>query len=165
MDKKKSQSYNFSIEALPVVFHSQTNDFMKYLERDGVDFLKFWWDRVGTELPPENHSSFEGTRYKIIPIDEKKNVVILTLPPPVDFCEMYYIGLIAQPEKRFAWVKLPTQRAIGLFNRPKPEFPRGTEIGDLTPRGIFVSLGAGPEPDEDAFTSIILRMAKTGSKT
>ena len=83
------------------------------------------------------HSSFEGASYKIIPINEKKKVVILTLPPPVDFCEMYYIGLIAQPEKRFAWVKLPTQRAIGLFQRPKPDFPRGTEIGDLTPRGIF----------------------------
>jgi hypothetical protein len=160
MDKKKSQAHNFAFEALPTLFHAQTDDFMKYLERDGINFIKFWWDNVGSQLPPEMQSTFDCVEFKIIPINEKKKLSIITLPPPIDDCEMYYLGFISQPEKRFAWVRLPLQRAIGLARRSRLDFPRGTEIGDLTPRGLFVSLGAGPEPDLDAFTSIMLKYAK-----
>jgi hypothetical protein len=165
MDKKKSQLYNFTHEALPIVFHSQTDEFMKYLEQDGLDFLKFWWDHVGIQLQvqlklkEEELAPFEGVDFKIIPINEKKKVTIITFPPPRENDEIFYVGLISSPEKRFAWVKLPTQRALALVYRPLPSFPRQTEIGDLTPRGIFVPMGAGPEPDLEKFTAIVMRIA------
>jgi hypothetical protein len=159
MDKKKSQLFNFSHEVIPAMFHSQTNEFMKYLERDGTNFLKFWWDHVGSQLPVEKHSSFEGMDFKITPLDDKKKMTLITLPKPRDDGDVYFMGLISQPEKRFAWVKLPTQRALALLYRTDPKFPRGTELGDLTPRGLFVSLGAGPEPDADKFTAIVLRLS------
>jgi hypothetical protein len=159
MYKDKSQLYNFAHEALPIVFHSQTDDFMKYLEQDGLNFLKFWWDHVGIQLKQPEDTPLEGVSFTITPINEKKKVVIITLPKPSEDDDIFFIGLISSPEKRFAWVKLPTQRALALVYRPHPDFPRQTEIGDLTPRGIFVPLGAGPEADLEKFTAIVMRIA------
>ena len=64
---------------------------------------------------------------------------------------MYFLGLIRNPERKFGWVRLPSTRVIGLVRRDKDNFPSGTELGDLTPRGIFVSLGEGPGTDAGSF--------------
>jgi hypothetical protein len=65
MDKSKSQHYNFCYEALPALFHSQTDRFMEMLEKDGLKFIKFWWDYVAPQIPEDKLSSFEGMAYKI----------------------------------------------------------------------------------------------------
>ncbi len=160
MDKKKSQHFNFSYEALPIIFHSQTKDFEKYLEKDGLKFLEFWWNHVGQMLPYEKLSSFAGTTYEVFDLTEKTKITIITLPKPQEEGEMYYLGFIRNPERRFGWVKLPTCRAIGLVMRSKERFESGTELGDLTPRGLFVSLGEGPEAEYEAFKQSVIEIAQ-----
>ena len=163
MDRKKSQQFNFAFEAAPVMFLTQTSQFMKFLEKDGLTFLKFWWDHVGSQLPNEMLRPFDGMHFKITPVDKDTQIVLITLPAPREDGEMYYLGMIARPERRFAWVRIPNVRALGLVRRPKPDFPNGTEIGDLTPRAIFVPKGAGPEPDEDKFMQIVTRLSQKQS--
>ena len=160
MDKKKSQLFNYSYEALPIMFHSQTQEFMKYLERDGLAFLEFWWRHVGENLPFEQNSAFEGAAYETFALNEKTDITIITLPKPREEGEMYFLGMIRNPEKRFGWVRLPSTRVIGRVKKSKDDYKSGTELGDVTPRAIFVSLGEGPEPNKEAFKKMVMELAR-----
>jgi len=164
MDKKKSQQYNYCHEALPIMFHSQTTDFVKYLERDGLAFLEFWWKHVGEHLPFELTAPFEGVSYETFALNEKTSITIITLPKPREEGEMYFLGMIRNPEKRFGWVRLPSTRVIGLVRKSKDDFKTGTELGDVTPRAIFVSLGEGPEPNKEAFKKMVMEFARPKNK-
>ena len=162
MDNKKSQHYNFCYDAIPIMFHSQTSEFMKYLQRDGLKFLEFWWNYVGKQLPVEKLVPFEGIEYEVTSLSPKEKMVIIKLPPPKEEDEMYYMGLYSKPERRFAWVKFPSTRVICLVRRSR--FPYGTEIGDLTPRTIFVTQGAGAEPTQEAFKRKAVELVSRKSK-
>jgi hypothetical protein len=157
VDKKKSQSFNFAFEALPIMFHSQTKDFNKFIERDGLQFLEFWWNHVGGQLPEDKLVPFSGMAFETHQPEEKLRMTVVTLPYPREDGEIYYLALVNRPDKRFGWVRLPTTRVIALVRRAKvEEDDSGTELGDITPRGIFVSLGEGPEPRKEVFIKHVL---------
>ena len=90
--KKQEFQYNFGMEALPVLFHSQTNQFMKYLEKDGVKFLNFWWNHVGDRLPEEKRVTSAGLAFEVEKIDAKTNLVIITLPTPKEDHDPYFLA-------------------------------------------------------------------------
>ena len=71
MDKKKTLQYNFTFEAIPLLFHSQTSGFIKHLEKDGVNFLKFWWNHVGDQLEEDKRVTPAGLTYCTEKYDEK----------------------------------------------------------------------------------------------
>jgi len=160
MDKKKSQPFNFCYDVMPSLFHSQTDDFMTYLQRDGLKFLEFWWNHVGQQLPFEQLVPFSSVRYEIVERDPKSKIVFITLPPPKNDGEMFFLALIRNPEKRFAWVRLPSTRILALVKRSKDQYKSGTELGDLTPRAIFVKIGEGPAATIAAFKEKIFDMTK-----
>ncbi len=160
MDQNKSQAINYAFEVIPIMFHSQTADFFTYLERDGLKFLEFWWNYIGDQLPEEKRCPFEGMDYKIVKIDEKNTMAIVTLPQPHDEGEAYYILLVARPERRFAWVRLPNTRALVLVKKEAPENPNGTEIGEVTPRGLYVRIRKGPVPNIQTMTNIAMELIK-----
>ncbi|MEJ5314769.1 MULTISPECIES: hypothetical protein [Anaerolinea] len=162
MDSNRSQHYNFTYEAIPVMFHSQTNQFMKYLEKDGVKFLEFWWDHVGERLPEERLSDFKDVACEITPVDKQTKMAIIRLPVPAAEKEAFYIGLISRPERRFAWVRLPNTSVVCLIRREGEAFPNGTELIELTPSARVVPMGAGPAPDWEAFKQVLLKMVKKG---
>lgn len=159
MDLKKSQHFNYSFEAIPILFHSQTRDFEKYIADDGLKFLEFWWKHVGERLKFEQLSPFSDVSFEVVQVNEKKKVYFLTLPHPREEGEMYFMGLIRSPERKFGWVRLPSTRVIGLVRRSRDDFPSGTEMGDVTPRGIYVKIGEGPEPTLAAFKKAIIEIA------
>src|SRR3972149_2563738 len=101
MLKNKSQHYNFGHEALPTIFHTQTANFFEYLERDGLKFLKFWWNHVGERLDDSKLSAFEGMSFEIREVPEKKSkIVLVRFPHPTDFDEFHFAALVKLPEKR-----------------------------------------------------------------
>lgn len=155
MDKKKSQSYNFCYDVLPSLFHTQTDQFMQLIDRDGLKFIKFWWDFVGVRLPDENLSPFKDVSFEVTPLNKKSKLILLTLPSPKETGEIYFVALISNPEKRFAWVRLPTTRIFALAKEKIEIHPSGTTLGDLTPRGIFVPIGEGPVPSKEAFMAAV----------
>ena len=160
MDKKKSQHYNFTFEAIPALFHTQTNRFMEFIQKDGIDFLRFWWDYVAKELPDDKLVPFHGMDYEIIPVAPKLNVVIIKLPPPAEDGEAYFIGLIAAPEKHFAWVRMPNERVLVLVRTSSEKYASGTVLGDLTPRAIFVPIGEGDGDDIEKFKERVKGIAE-----
>ena len=160
MDKKKSQHYNFCYDVIPALFHSQTDEFMKYVQRDGLKFIQFWWDHVGSRLPAEQQTPFNGTQIEIVERTAAKRIVFIQLPPPRNEGEMYFLGLVRDPERHFAWVRLPSTRILGLVRRVKENFPNGTELGDLTPRALYVPVGPGPAANYEDFKRVVFEMTK-----
>jgi hypothetical protein len=160
MDKKKSQHYNFCYEAIPALFHTQTKDFMKLIERDGLKFLEFWWNHIGDQLPEEKLVAFTHAAFEIVDLEMKPptKVVFVTLPMPQEEGEMYFLGLVRKPERKFGWLRLPSTRILCLVKRSKDRYASGTELGDLTPRAIVVPIGEGPAASLGEFKRKVIEM-------
>jgi len=154
MDRAKSQAINFAFEVVPMMFHSQTTDFITYLDRDGLKFLEFWWNYIGEQLNEDQRCSFEGMDYRLVDVENKQTMIIISLPSPHDDGEAYFLVLLAKPEKRFAWVRLPNTRVLVLIRKDAPESPEGTELGEITPRGNYVRIRKGPAPTLQNVTNI-----------
>mgnify|MGYP000937129515 CR=1 FL=1 len=155
MDKKRSLQYNFGMDAIPILFHSQTNQFMKYLERDGLKFLNFWWNHVGDQLPEEKRTGSAGMTYEIEQLDNKTKMVIITLPTPKEDFDPYFLGFIAKPEKRVLWVRFPNCMGFALVRDDGCDQPYKTGFGYLTPRGAFRPQGVGLNPTKKDFKRLL----------
>jgi hypothetical protein len=155
MNKNKSLQFNFGMEALPILFHGQTNQFMKYLEKDGVKFLNFWWNHVGDQLPEEKRVSSAGLSFDVEVIDSKTKLVVVTLPTPKEDLDPYFLGFIARPERRMLWVRLPTTQGFVLFRDDGVKEQHKTNFGYVTPNGLFRPKGVGLNPTKQDFKKLV----------
>lgn len=165
MDKSKSQSWNFSFEAMPLLFHSQTNEFVKYLQKDGLKFLQFWWNHVGDMLPEEKRVNPHGMVFDIEDLDDKSHLVLITLPSPKENGEAYFLACVARPERRFGIVRLHNSRMFVLYRDDSVDQPQHTNFGELTPRANVRPQGVGLHPTIQDFKRIVkqkLAMQKKG---
>jgi hypothetical protein len=157
MDKTKRQHFNYTHEALPMVFHHQTSGFMKYLENDGIKFLEFWWNHVGKQLDDSLLSSFKGAAYEIHDLPEKKSKVFLVkLPPVEEFGEIHMMAFVKLPEKRIPMVQWPSTRIIALEHVEMKYSETGTLLAEITPRARFIPIGPGPKPVMSGFYTAVL---------
>lgn len=155
MDNKKSHQWNFVFEVMPALFHSQTDSFMKYLDTDGAKFLKFWWDHMGDRLPAEKRVSAAGLTFEKDDIDSKTRLIIITLPSPKEDGDVYFIGLIPKPERRFAMVRFYNSHMFVLIRKDDVNQPHRTSFGEVTPKGNYHERGIGLNPTKQDFKRVI----------
>jgi len=155
MEKNKSLQYNYGMEAIPVLFHSQTNQFVKYIEKDGIKFLQFWWNHVGDRLPEDKRVTPAGLTFEVEQLDSKTKLIIITLPTPKENEDPYFLGLIARPERRFVWIRIPTTTAFALIRDDSCKEQNKTSFGYLTPSGNFRLRGVGLNPTKQDFKRIV----------
>ncbi len=159
MDKTRSQQYNFGYEALPTLFHSQTDEFFRYIEKDGLKFLKFWWDHVGEKYDEAERQSSEGLRLKVVPLEKKTKLILVTLPTPKSSSDPYLVGLIGSPERRFFLVRLPTTRVF-VLELGEHRNTTDTDYFEVTPRLRKLPMGKGPQATADEFIKTIRKVTK-----
>lgn len=151
MDKTKSQHYNFTHEALPMVFHGNQGHFFEYLERDGEKFLRFYWNHLTKNLGVLIQSSFEGISYQIKELDPKTKAAFIHLPPPTSVGEVYSLLLVKLPEK-FQIFRVGFTKVFALqleeFNDDQNPI---TGIYEITPRGRNVRILDGNSSDQEDF--------------
>jgi len=165
MDIRKSQQYNFGIEALPILFHSQTNTFMNYLEKDGIKFLKFWWNHVGDRMPENKRVSFGGITYEVEKLDQKTSLITITMMSPTEDGDPYFLSFVARPERRFFLVRIPTSIGFALVRDDKCGHENLTRFGYLTPMGMFRPRGVGLKPTKADFKrQVISKISKKGRR-
>lgn len=155
MDKRRSLQFNFGMEALPILFHSQTNQFMKYLEKDGVKFLQFWWNHVGDRMPEDKRVSPAGLAFEVEQLDAKRKLVTITLPTPKEDRDPYFLGFVAKPERRVLWVRLPTTLGFALVRDDEVKETHKTNFGFVTPHGLFRPRGVGLNPTKQDFKKLV----------
>lgn len=160
MDQRKSQQYNYTHETIPIMWHSQNQDFLKYIDKDGVKFLRFWWKHLVENMGIKIISDPEGLGFQMkeVPDKEGKSVklVLLSLPKPVNVGEAYYMLLGKFPKKVSFFdmflVRLPTTRVLALeLEGFEEDGTPKTGLYELTVRARNVRLGVGCEPVLDTF--------------
>jgi len=160
VDKTKNQQFNFSHEALPVMFHSQYKDFMTYLERDRTRFLEFWWKHVGDQLDRSLCKSPKGLNFLIRDFDGGKKIVAVTLPQPEQQGDTYFMAGIKLPEKRVPLLKIPSTRVIILDKSIDNAGRDCTWMSYITPSARIVPIGIGPEPNLELFITEVRKIMK-----
>jgi hypothetical protein len=164
MDKKKSHQWNFAMEAMPILFHSQTNGFMKYIDKDGVEFLKFWWNHVGDQLDESKRVSPAGLTFDVEQIDPKTRLVTITLPTPKEDGDPYFLGMVARPERRFSLVRIPNTNVFVLKRADSIGQAHLTSFGELTPRALYRERGIGLAPVKQDFKRIVKKRLEPKKK-
>jgi hypothetical protein len=155
MEIKKSHQWNFVFDVMPALFHSQTDGFVKYIDKDGDKFLKFWWDHIGDRLPAEKRTTGAGLTFEKDDIDAKTQLITITLPSPKEDGDVYFIGLIPRPERRFAVVRFYTSTMFVLLRKDSVDQPNRTSFGEVTPKGNYHERGIGLKPTKQDFKRII----------
>ncbi|MDO9121949.1 MAG: hypothetical protein Q7U31_09190 [Anaerolineaceae bacterium] len=155
MEKKRSLAYNYAFEALPILFHGQTDGFIKYIEKDGVEFLKFWWNHVGDQLEKNKRLSPAGLSFDIESFDSKTKIVFITFPTAQEDGDPILVACVARPERRFAWVRLQNTEYFILSRYDGSKADNKTAFGVITPRGIYHENGIGLAPLKQDFKRIV----------
>jgi hypothetical protein len=156
MEKNKSLAYNYAFEAMPLLFHGQTTGFMQYLNKDGVDFLKFWWNHVGDQLVESKRVNPAGLSYEIDIYDKNTQIVYITLPSPKEDGDPIFFGCVARPERRFSFVRIPNTAFFILTRYDGCSTQYKTAFGELSPRAIYHEIGIGVNPTKSEFKRIVL---------
>ena len=159
MYKDKSQHFNYTREALPTLFHSQTEGFLKYAQKDKVKFLEFWWEHVGERLPDELCSPFTGAQIEIREVPERKSRIVLVRLPPVNaFGDFHFMAFVELPKKRYPFMmRIPNTKVVALAHEPLEKSDSGTLLYEITPRGRVVPVAKGPKPGKEAFYNAVLK--------
>lgn len=155
MTPGRSHLTAFCYEVMPALFHAQTGDFVRYLRRDGLSFLQFWWDHLGQKLPADLRQPFGTFTAEWYPALEGTDLVFLTFPAGSagEPCEL---ACAAGPRRRFAWVRLDQPQ---LFCLLRPGQENGAQTwGFITPRGNFQPQGT-LAPGQ-TFRDMVLRTLK-----
>jgi hypothetical protein len=160
VDKRDSQHINFANEAIPILFNTQYAGFMQYLERDRAKFLEFWWNHTGAQLDKSLCKPPNGLNYKITEIDEKRKIIMITLPTPKLSGEAYFLACVKLPEKRVPFVNFVFTRVISLYKSEDENGLSCTRMAYLTKQARLVPIGIGPRPEEDLFLAEVRRILK-----
>ena len=156
MAEKPSQHEKYSLEVIPLIFHHETAKFMSMIQRDGLKFLEFWWDRAGLEVEESKRSSFEGVQFSIKSYSDGREIVLIKMPAPRKTGEVYFIGMVTRPLKHsiFSWKNLAR---VFVVTRDDTENQDGhTQLAELTRSARYIAIGVGPKPTQKAFYDTIV---------
>jgi hypothetical protein len=151
MAKKSTHYYQFAYQAMPILFHSSSTEFVKLLERDGLKFLEFWWNRTGESGEVEENLSSDGLAYEIRDYPGGKKMVLLTLPEPKKAPEAFFLALLTPPPKKHLLPWKNFSRVFALQRRKVVDGKVLTNFAELTPRGYQRVLREGTEPVLEQF--------------
>lgn len=157
MPLKANQHQNFSYEVLPILFHGETAKVISLLKRDGVPFLKFWWDRAGVNLDESMRSSSDGMDFEIKKCKDGREVVLVKLPSPKNAPEAYYLALVSRPQKRsvLPWRNLARVFALSRATDLDSSGVQNTTLVELTRTARYAPIGKGPRPILNAFYKVV----------
>jgi hypothetical protein len=166
LDQNRSQHYNYTHETIPYVFHKNGDDFFKYLEKDGIKFLKFWWKHLEENLGNKILSSAEGLTYQIRYAKEKNGrqvtIALITLPKPQSIGEVFYVICLKYSERknflaRFFLLRLPSTRIQALQLEGKDDLGNPeTGLYELTPRARNIRIRSQAFGTLDEFYNTVL---------
>jgi len=154
MKQTKSHLQTFVFEAMSILFHNQTQDFIDFLNRDGMNFLQFWWDKIGEKFDESERMESKGLAYDIKELENGATIVLLTLPSQAK-PEVYFMALF-QPKQKKTFLKWENfARVFCLVHDINQDRDTGPMLIEVTPRGKRVPIGPGPVPSLNAFYTAV----------
>ena len=146
MPKNDNHQNQFAYQAMPILFHNSSRQFMLILNKDGIKFLEFYWEQSGNDVKEENRIPPDGLSYEVRDYDEDRKIVLITLPEPKKASEAYFLAMLTPRSRRSI---LPWNNYGKVFGLQRGKIENGhvlTRLVELTPRGILRDVGPGSEP-------------------
>ncbi|HEU4327029.1 MAG TPA: hypothetical protein VFS21_28065 [Roseiflexaceae bacterium] len=153
-EEPRAQHYSFAHRLLPSLAWQNPDRLRMTLAGDEpLPFLMRLWRDIGEHLPPHQRLDPAGLAAETRSHGAYQ-ILLITLPPPVAITEAYFAACVFGPH---------THRAVPLRYFTLEEsysffsHQRTTVLGEWRPTG-HDNLGAGPEPDLDAFYTRICQL-------
>jgi hypothetical protein len=153
------QNVKFALEALPDLFHQAPADFLKYLERDGNNFLQYYWDEVGKRLKLNPKVIPFGMDFAIHQVNSTTTIALVTLPRPDDDKGVYYEAFIHRPN-RVMLLSRDTTRVAALIQPAEDVQNTPSVLVDISRKLELEVIRNGVELRRDAFHQAVLSVLK-----
>jgi hypothetical protein len=159
--KVTSQRQEFACQVLPDLFHAAPDQFLFYLERDGIKVIHFYWNEIAKKLPRSAVQPALGLSFEIRRPRPRVTVVLISMPLPHNPGEVYYTGLCHRPYRvmPFGWLS-DTSKVLNLEWLPSGDQPDGTLLVEWSKRHGREVIGRGPVADLDYFYQAVLEEIK-----
>ena len=158
---ERTQRQEFACQVLPDLFHAAPDQFLFYLERDGIKVINFYWNESAKNLPRSAAQPAFGLSYEVRKPNPRATVALVSLPQPQNPGEAHYIALCYRPYRvmPFGWLN-DTTKVLAL-EQPQVEHEEGTPLlVEISRRHGREVLGPGPQPDlENFYQSVLAQIA------
>lgn len=154
---EKTHQQRFVDEAIADLFHSSPEMFIGYLNRDGNRFLRFYWEKVGGNLPAGERNTPYGMDFAIRQPYGQCVVCLITLPAPRADGEAHYVALAFRPWRRLLLgLVQDTTKLLALERTRDEQGCPGTRLVEISRRleREIVSRDV-PEKLEEFYTAVV----------
>jgi hypothetical protein len=156
-----TQQEIFVSKVIPSLFHSTPEDFIRYLERDGNKFLRFYWEQAGKDQQARGRSSALGLNYDIRQPYPRTTVVLITLPRPSSGIGTVFMAAIYRPMRRGPFLGVSdTTMVVSLVVSEEVDGKPVTVLREWTRKLAIEPLGLGPEPRLEEFYQAVCELVK-----
>lgn len=169
--------YAFAHGVLPMVFFEDPVGFLAEVATRGMEILpRIWSDTfevVKRHKSDAEMLSSDGLTSTCYGLGSETLAVIISLPPPTELTEAYFVGLVVRPPRKRLFGLLGTKKGLARFITlelgSNLDDTSRTVVGEWTEdTGADVShrnFGDGPEPTLGAFAAKLGEMVTSGEDT
>jgi hypothetical protein len=156
-----SQQDVFVSKVVPTLFHSTPEEFVRFLERDGTKFLRFYWEQAGKDEQAHGRSSALGLNYDIRLPFPHTTVVLITLPRQTSARGTVFMAAIYRPMRRGPFLGVSdATKVISLDVTQEVDGKPVTALKEWTHKLVVEPLGPGPEPRLEEFYQAVCELVK-----
>ena len=158
---ESTQRQAFTNQVIPDLFHTAPDQFLFYLERDGIKVIHFYWNEFAKNLPRSVATPAYGLSYEIRKPNPRATVALIGLPQPQNPGEAYFIALCYRPYRvmPFGWLN-DTTKVLALERTHTENEESAPLLVEWSRRHGREELGSGPQPDlEDFYQAVLEQIA------
>src|SRR5262245_54813888 len=96
-EQPRLHHYLFAHRTLPLLYLPNAEKFLNLLKQEGVDFLIYLWDAVGSGLQPSDLLPPTGLKIKIRQNPQGDSIAVITLPTAERSPEAHFVALVHRP--------------------------------------------------------------------
>ncbi len=161
--------YVFGHIALRQLFFHNPPAFVAALASRGEELAKQIWDDVGEKIEEDEGEAVrlpsQGLACSTHDIGSGAVAVIVSLPPPEETTEAYFVGLVLRLPQKKLWGLLGTEKGMARYIT----LERGINIIEGGERTFLcewsgddhLNMGDGPDPTVSAFAHKLAEMVRT----
>lgn len=150
-----SQNQAFCFQAIPDLFHTASEQFIKLLDRDGNKFLQFYWDEAGKRQKLSGKVVPYGLNYEFIKFKSGRLVILIKLPFPVQPGDAHYMALLYRPDRVMLFGFLPDITKVLLM--VESETGGSRSLVEITRKLETICLQENIQPSREEFLNLILQ--------
>lgn len=147
----ETQARIFCARVLPSLFHHTPEQFLGLLNRDGMKFLRFYWDLAGKDLPEDRRMGSFGLNYLMRAPAQFTVIALIILPEPQSEGDTHFMAMIYRPNRRLFFVS-DTTKIISLEKTapadPSRPATRMVEISRRLEREVLRTDPVAPRLDD-----------------